>query len=212
MPLSYNIYRALEGSTDFERITEQPVTKLSYQDTHAAQDATFAYTIRSVNRRGIESPSIPAVTASALPEIREPVFACAFIEHPDGMLYNGEQAPGTMQGKAHLWRDALDLRRGGHVTYDYRPEYGVSNNFSVECWVQTTEETQMPVILSCGEWNKGGWFLQQLGGQWRWYVGGISCDGGKLKPRTNGRTLPPPMTALLPGFTRMAASSLKKQA
>jgi hypothetical protein len=37
----------------------------------------------------------------------------------------------------------------------------------------------MPVFLSCGAWSGPGWFLQWLGGQWRWYAGGISCDGGK---------------------------------
>ena len=48
--------------------------------------------------------------------------------------------------------------------------------------MQTTEETQMPVVISCGAWGEGGWLLQQLGGRWRWYVGGINCDGGKLIP------------------------------
>lgn len=37
----------------------------------------------------------------------------------------------------------------------------------------------MPVLVSCGVWQQAGWFLQRLGGQWRWHVGGIDCDGGK---------------------------------
>jgi len=182
VPLSYNIYRAPEGTADFERITEKPISGLHYQDTLAAQDSAFAYTVRSVNRRGIESTAIPAVIASALPEIREPVFVSALLDSPNGVCYDGTVVPGTMQGKAHLWKDALDLRRGGHVTYDYRPEFNVLDRFSVECRVQTTEQAQMPIVISCGEWTKGGWFLQQIGGCWRWYVGGINCDGGELKP------------------------------
>jgi hypothetical protein len=37
----------------------------------------------------------------------------------------------------------------------------------------------MPIVASCGVWQKAGWFLQRLGGGWRWHVGGIDCDGGK---------------------------------
>ena len=145
LPLSYNVYRAPEGSDNFERITEEPVRKLRYQDTRAAQDTLFAYTVRAVNRRGLESQAIPAVTAAALPQIQEPVFVSTFLDKPDGIFYDGAVAMGTMQGRAHLWRDALDLRRGGYVTYDYRPEFSVSSNFSVECRVQTTEQTEMPI-------------------------------------------------------------------
>jgi len=36
------------------------------------------------------------------------------------------------------------------------------------------------VIASCGLWQSSGWFLQQLGGVWRWHLGGIDCDGGKV--------------------------------
>ena len=36
----------------------------------------------------------------------------------------------------------------------------------------------MPIVASCGLWNVSGWFLQRLGGGWRWYVGGVNCDGG----------------------------------
>ncbi len=36
----------------------------------------------------------------------------------------------------------------------------------------------MPVIISCGRWQDRGWFLQKLGGSWRWHLGGTDCDGG----------------------------------
>ena len=38
---------------------------------------------------------------------------------------------------------------------------------------------RMPVVVSCGVWNQAGWFLQRLGGVWRWHVGGVDCDGGQ---------------------------------
>ena len=28
-------------------------------------------------------------------------------------------------------------------------------------------------------WQQAGWFLQQIGGTWRWHVGGVDCDGGQ---------------------------------
>ena len=37
----------------------------------------------------------------------------------------------------------------------------------------------MPVIVSSGAWQQAGWFLQRLGGNFRWHVAGIDCDGGK---------------------------------
>ena len=37
----------------------------------------------------------------------------------------------------------------------------------------------MPIVVSCGLWNHAGWFLQRIGGVWRWHVGGLDCDGGQ---------------------------------
>jgi hypothetical protein len=38
----------------------------------------------------------------------------------------------------------------------------------------------MPVVLSCGAWGGAGWFLQAISGKWRWYAGGVVCDGGNV--------------------------------
>ncbi len=37
----------------------------------------------------------------------------------------------------------------------------------------------MPVIVSCGAWQRVGWFLQWLGNSWRRHVGAMDCDGGR---------------------------------
>ncbi len=47
------------------------------------------------------------------------------------------------------------------------------------CWVWFDSPGQMPVLVSSGHWNQAGWFLQRLGGAWRWHVGGVDCDGGR---------------------------------
>ena len=41
------------------------------------------------------------------------------------------------------------------------------------CWADDELRTQMPIVVSCGHWNKSGWFLQWLGNRWRWHVGGV---------------------------------------
>jgi hypothetical protein len=41
------------------------------------------------------------------------------------------------------------------------------------------EPGDIPVVLSCGRYEGGGWFLQKFGGKWRWHVGGLNCDGGE---------------------------------
>ena len=58
-------------------------------------------------------------------------------------------------------------------------EFDLGRAISVECWVWIDRESPMPVVLSCGEFNATGWFVQRFGGGWRWHLGGISCDGGR---------------------------------
>ena len=50
---------------------------------------------------------------------------------------------------------------------------------SLECWVRFDDVGRMPVVVSCGQWQQAGWFLQRLGNSWRWHVGGVDCDGGR---------------------------------
>ncbi|MCP4643793.1 MAG: hypothetical protein GY851_25330 [bacterium] len=178
LPLRYHVYRADEGSDEFVRVTDSPTPRLRYQDAGAAHGVAYAYTVRSVNRRGLESEALPAVVAAALPEIRDPVFSAAFDSRLEAALHGGGSAPGTIHGSAKCDNGILDLRRGGHVTFDHRNEFDLTQRISVECWVRFTKSSDMPVVLSCGQWGGPGWFVQRLGGGWRWYLGGISCDGG----------------------------------
>ena len=178
----YHVCRAKAGASDFQRLTPEPTPELCYADTAVAAGVQHAYTVRSVSRRGSESEPAAAVTAAALPEVKEPVFVAAFAQNADATLYGGGTAKGTAHGKAKVADGALDLRQDGHVTFDNRPEFHLGQKLSVECWVHFTREAQMPVVLSCGVWNQAGWFLQRIGGGWRWHVGGLDCDGGKPAP------------------------------
>ncbi len=178
MPLRYHVYRAADGAEDFQRITDAPSPALHYDDTTAANDVTYAYTVRAVNRRGIEGDAVTRVEASALPELREATFSALLEQTPDATLYGGDTASGAVHGKARIEAGLLDLREGGHLTFDHRAEFDLTHRLSVEFWVRFTEDTSMPVVVGCGRWNEAGWFVQRLGERWRWYVGGLNCDGG----------------------------------
>jgi len=180
--LRYHVYRAPGGSSDFQRLTAEPTAELRYCDVGSAAGAEFAYTVRAVNRRDMEGPPSSAVVAAALPEVREPVFVANFTENADAALYGGSTAKGTPHAKVQIADAALDLRGGGYVTFGHRPEFDLDRRLTVEFWVNFTQETQMPVIVSCGHWRHAGWFLQRIGAGWRWHVGGIDCDGGKPAP------------------------------
>ena len=177
----YNVYRAEAGAADLKRMTSQPITQAVYSDVEAAAGVRYAYVVRAVSPRGAEGTATEAAVAVPLPQPREPVFAAALARTADAALLAGGAARGTMHGKASMAESALDLRQGGHVTFDHRPEFDLAGTgrLSVECWVEISQETPMPVIVSCGLWQKAGWFIQRLGSGWRWHVGGIDCDGGR---------------------------------
>jgi hypothetical protein len=118
------------------------------------------------------------VTASAV-VIKEPVFMVGTGPELRGLLYDGETLPGQKKGKAGLVGGVMDLKEGGHFAFPHRSEFELAQPLTVECWVWLDQAGKSPVLASCGEWRKAGWFLQRLGDQWRWHVGGIDCDGGK---------------------------------
>jgi hypothetical protein len=181
--LLYHVYRAKAGTEEFQRLTPEPTPALSYSDPAAAEEGKHAYTVRAINRRGAESAPAPAVEAAALPEAKEPVFVARFAEGLDATLLGGGSARGSAHGKARVGGGALDLRQGGYVTFPHRPDFDLGGRLSIECWIRFEREAQMPVVLSCGHWQRAGWFLQRIGGGWRWHVGGIDCDGGKPAPK-----------------------------
>lgn len=178
-PLRYNVYRSPAREERFERLTETPTPHLWYDDVTASPGERYAYAVRTVSSRGIESDMPRPVVAMAPESIREPVFRASFAESTTALCFGGHTADGEASGKAAASEGGLDLTRGGHVAYGHRREFDLVGAFSIECTVRLESEDGMPVIASCGQWNGGGWFLQRIGGGWRWYVGGVICDGGR---------------------------------
>jgi len=175
----YNVYRAKAGSAEFVRLNAEPIAQLRYCDSTAPDGVKHAYTVRAVSARGIEGEAAKPVTAAPMPEVKEPVFVAAFAKNADAALFGGGTAKGTLRGRAKVVGGALDLSAGGYATFAHRPEFDLGQRLSVECWVNMAPQGQMPVVVSCGVWKQAGWFLQRIGGRWRWHVGGIDCDGGR---------------------------------
>jgi len=180
--LRYHVYRAEAGTGKFRRLTPEPVAEPRYVDAEGPEGTRYAYTARAVSRRGAESEAAPAVEAAALPEVKEPLFVAAFADGVGAALHAGGTAAGRAHGKARVAEGVLDLRQGGHVTFDHRPEFDLDRPISIACWVHLQPKAQMPIPVSCGHWRKAGWFLQRFGGGWRWHVAGMDCDGGKPAP------------------------------
>ena len=178
--LRYDVYRAPAGATPLKKITAEPVPALSYSDTDLVADVEHVYRVRAVTRRGQESPASAPVTSAALREVKEPVFTVDFAKGPVATLLDGSKVKGLRHGGAVAAGQFLDLGKGGHVTFPHRPELDLTPRLSIECWLHQDRGATMPVVLSCGSWQDSGWFLQCYQGRWRWYVGGMNCDGGRV--------------------------------
>jgi hypothetical protein len=174
----YHVYRWGPNADTPVRISEEPVRSNRFVDTAVETDQTYRYHVCSVSRRGVESaPTPPLEITPTL--IEEPVFVAEFEGQPRGrILGKAQPLAGKKHGKANAADGILDLRQGGHVMFPHLSEFELNQPFSVECWVWFDQPGQIPVVVGCGYWNRAGWFLQSIGGRWRWHVGGFDCDGG----------------------------------
>ena len=176
----FNIYRSNAAGGTFRKLNILPILGSEFTDVGLSSDDRYAYIVRSVNRRGKESTDSRRLIASALPERKEPVFTAALKENLSAEFIDSIVLEGTARGSAEVRDGALALRDNAYVTYPYKNEFDLRGRLSVECRLYLKNVEQMPVIISCGQWRDKGWFLQKLGGSWRWHLGGIDCDGGMV--------------------------------
>ena len=175
--LSYHVYRS-GGNGKPQRITPEPTRETSYADLPGDVGLPHRYVVRSVSRRGIESPESNSAQAAAT-VVREPVLLVVFDKQVRGRLEDGETLVGHLQPPARAADGLLDLTGGGSARFDHRQQFDLLQPLSLECWVRLDPPGKMPVVVSCGQWETAGWFLQSIAGRWRWHVGGIDCDGGR---------------------------------
>ncbi len=154
----YNIYAGER------KLNVEPIAANSFDiSSNILEDAEYSVETFSKVVGGKSS-----VKGKPLPERKEPVFVLAADQ---GKLV----APATFDG------DELDLSKGGYFVVEPNDDFNVRGTFSIECSVKFDEEGSIPVVVSNGLWNNSGWFLQKIGGRWRFHVGGVDCDGGKPK-------------------------------
>lgn len=177
----YRVYRAKVGDRESE-ILADALTDASYTDGGLEAGTQYAYTVIAVSHRGQASASTLPATASALPVIKQPVFAAALGQDAHARLLDDPIVEGTLHGTAKIEHGFLDLRQGGYVTYPHRREFDLQHGFSVACWLYVDQPGEMPVVLSCGRWRGTGWLLQRYASGWRWHVAGTDCDGGGPAP------------------------------
>jgi hypothetical protein len=176
--IRFNVYRAPVGSSDYDKLNEKPLPLAEYRDVSLEAKVNYQYVVRSVNRRQIESPPSKEIICHALP-IRKPVLSVDFKDSLEGVLYDGSKNKGRLYGNAKITDGSLDLRKGGYVTFPYNSRFDLDGKLTLKCRVKFDSIDKMPIIVSCGQWNGKGWFLQKLGSGFRWHVGGVDCDGGK---------------------------------
>lgn len=175
--LGYYVYRGKAGAKQLERVTQEPIRETCYSDVTSEIGVAFAYAVRAVSGRGIEGPLSKQATAAAT-VTREPIFTVRFDRDVQGQLLDGQRLTGARSAGARIDHGILDATRGA-VSFAHRPEFDLGQPLSLECWVRFDKQGKIPVVVSCGQWRSAGWFLQWIGGRWRWHVGGADCDGGR---------------------------------
>jgi hypothetical protein len=175
----YHVYRAADGATAAQRLTTEPAREPTYADLKVEPHATYRYTVRALSIRNVESaPTAPLPVTVTL--VKEPVFDAPFAQDAAAVLQSAGPLPGKLHGKARVAGRTLDVTQGGHVTYPHRDEFDLTQPFSIECRAFAEKPGRIPVLISCGYWRQAGWFLQQIGGRYRWHVAHLDCDGGKI--------------------------------
>ena len=123
-------------------------------------------TVRTVGRLGEESD--PAtITGKPLPIDRTPVFVLA-----------DSHSQGKLHGDATFKDGVLDLSQGGHLEFPHDEKRNPGGQFSIQLEVKFDSVAEMPLLVSHGAWNQSGWFVQKLGGGFRFFFSGVDCDGG----------------------------------
>ena len=169
----YHVYRKTPADDDFTRLTGEAILGGEYADRTAPLEQLSQYAVTAVNTRGLEGPRTSLCSAKPMPVPKDAVLDVDFRDKPDSL---------ALIGGADVVDGCLDLRKGGHGELDHRTTFSPLRGLTIQCLVRFDDITQMPVVVSHGAWRQSGWFLQCLGGRWRWHVAGVDCDGGSVEP------------------------------
>jgi hypothetical protein len=160
---------------------EKPIASNTFEFIPNTNDE-IEYVVESVGRT--QKGGRSSVRGKSLPELKEPVFVM-------------QPSVGKLVAPAKFDGEVLDLSKGGHLVIPADKNFDMRGSFTLDLSVKFDEAGRMPLIVSCGQWNTNGWFLQNLGGTFRFHVGGVDCDGGRfvvgqwtrITATSNGRML-----------------------
>lgn len=171
----YRVYRYSSTDAQGVPLTELPITGTSYIDLRP--DKAYTYRVATEDRGGqLSDYSLPA-GAQALPRGSGPLFVWS--ASSAGPLPTGA----AVQAPAKLGPNGLDTSRGGWMVVPHQPAFDIAGEFAVALRFRAHRVDQIPVIASCGEFQKSGWFVQILGNRVRFSLGGDAIlDAGAMTP------------------------------
>lgn len=177
----YRVYR-VEDLTRMPPVDTRP-SRAGFKEFPLEEGKKILLTVKAIGHGG-ESGDSASVS------VEMPVFEYETV-------FDLKNAEGETVGAGRLSDGVLDTAEGGYWKTASRPEFDVNAPFECEFDVTFNEPGQMPVVVGHGRWQAAGWFLQSLNGSWRFHLGGLDCDGGKItvgekshiKASFDGRTL-----------------------
>jgi hypothetical protein len=178
----YVVLRSPSAREMGEPITPRPVTTESFLDVRLDAEREYHYRVRAIDRGGQEGRLSAPVAARPLPRPTGPIFHAA-MEGTGDAGASVPQRAGAARFSPGLIGQALDTTAGGHLVYPHQPEFALDGEFAVAFWFQARTLEGMPVLASCGEYQKHGWFVQVLAGRIRFSLGGDNLlDAGWVEP------------------------------
>lgn len=171
---TYEVYGRRRGSTlAMARLNRRPLHVPAFTDSTGVPEADREYAVVASSPRRIPPPIPPLQGSIAGRPLPPPVAP---------VLRLGPELEGMrLHGAARFDADgALLIPGNGCMGLSPTPERLVEGPFGfvLDAWLDAPG--QMPVLLGCGRWNGAGWFLQSIGGRWRFHLSGVSCDGGAV--------------------------------
>ena len=175
VPTRFQIWRRV-GDAEPEHITPTPIYGTFFVDGSAPVNVDVAYRVQAVSRRGVASEPVERVArASSAPRL-ELLRASWANDLSWTSELDAPQGDVTVAGDVTVVDGAATFVPGSRLEYPHRPEYNSARRFTLELDVTLGDGGDMPVVVSFGQWNKSGWFLQRFQGKWRFHFGGVDCD------------------------------------
>jgi len=170
--VGYRIYRSTGGGPPELQNREGLVRGGGYLDAGLDPNVTYTYTVRAVDRGGVEGAPSEPQSVQPLPPRREPVFTASFEGHAtsaQGLAGEIREGAGYAEG---VVGQALDVRHGGYAVFPDHDDLDLSGDLTVMFWMKLDKIEQIPVLLAHGHWLQHGYFVQVFGNrQVRWFVG-----------------------------------------